>query len=351
MTVHQINPLSDPRWPNLLSRHPRASIFHTPEWLRALQQTYGYEPVALTTAAPHERLTNGLVFCRVNSWLTGRRVVSVPFSDHCDPLTDDTGSMSNLVGGLEHYSRDRGVRYAEIRPGAGPGVNFRAQKSAGRFCLHELNIRPTLEQLFCAFHKTCIQNKIRRAEREDLSYKCGSTESLLRDFYILTILTRRSQGLPPQPLRWFRNLMICLGDKLTIHLAFKDGAPVAGALTIFHGDTMVYKYGCSDAAFNALGGVPLVIWKSIQEAKSRGLTTYSFGRSDWTNSGLVRFKDRWGAERSMLEYLRFYCLTQSRCTETAQHASWIRKAAKQLVHHLPDRLLCTTGSLLYRHIA
>ena len=86
MTVHQIDPLQDPRWAELLQAHPQASIFHTPGWLESLQRTYGYEPLVLTTSPPGSALTNGVVFCRVKSWLTGERLVSVPFADHCQPL-------------------------------------------------------------------------------------------------------------------------------------------------------------------------------------------------------------------------------------------------------------------------
>src|SRR5262245_27771741 len=83
--VHLIRPLEDPRWSALIERHPRASVFHSLEWLRALHQTYGYQPVAFTTATAGEELQNAILGCRINSWLTGRRIVSLPFSDHCDP--------------------------------------------------------------------------------------------------------------------------------------------------------------------------------------------------------------------------------------------------------------------------
>ena len=65
--VYSIDPLEDPRWIPFLEGHPDASIFHTPAWLQALHRTYGYRPLALTTTPPKEELTNGVVFCRVNS--------------------------------------------------------------------------------------------------------------------------------------------------------------------------------------------------------------------------------------------------------------------------------------------
>ena len=54
------DPIENPRWAALLDRHPSASIFHTPGWLSALRQTYGYEPFVVTTS-PGSTIENGLV--------------------------------------------------------------------------------------------------------------------------------------------------------------------------------------------------------------------------------------------------------------------------------------------------
>src|SRR5262245_25827296 len=86
LMVHRVDHVRDRRWPEFLKRDSRASVFHSSEWLEALRRTYAYEPTVLTTSAPGEDLVNGLVFCRIRSWLTGTRIVSVPFSDHCEPL-------------------------------------------------------------------------------------------------------------------------------------------------------------------------------------------------------------------------------------------------------------------------
>jgi hypothetical protein len=84
-SVYAINPLQDDRWHEPIVRHPSASVFHTRGWLRALQMTYGYEPIAFTTSAPSQELKNALPFCVVRSWLTGDRLMSLPFSDYCEP--------------------------------------------------------------------------------------------------------------------------------------------------------------------------------------------------------------------------------------------------------------------------
>ena len=68
MTIYKIDPLRDPRWPELCKRHPQASVFHTVGWLEALHRTYGYEPVVFTTSRPRTELENGVLFCKVNSF-------------------------------------------------------------------------------------------------------------------------------------------------------------------------------------------------------------------------------------------------------------------------------------------
>src|SRR3984893_16596959 len=85
LAVHEIDPLADARWDQLVALHPNASIFHTRAWLEVLQRTYGYRPVVYATTRGTQ-LEEAVVFCRIEIWLTGRRLVSLPFSDHCQPL-------------------------------------------------------------------------------------------------------------------------------------------------------------------------------------------------------------------------------------------------------------------------
>src|ERR1700677_1312057 len=70
-TLYSLRPLNDPRWGRFVQRHAQSSIFHTAQWLDALHQTYRYEPIAITTCAPGAELDNALVFCQIESWLTG----------------------------------------------------------------------------------------------------------------------------------------------------------------------------------------------------------------------------------------------------------------------------------------
>jgi GNAT acetyltransferase-like protein len=346
LAIHSFNPLKDSRWGPFVQTHANASIFHTPGWLEALRVTYGYEPVVFTTSPPETDLMNGVVFCRISSWLTGRRMVSLPFADHCDPLVDNAEDRTEIFNFLRCATKTENWRYIELRPRSSQVLaEISSEEKRSAFCLHVLDLRSSLNSLFRGFQKSSIQRVIRRAERQGLSCEQGRSKAVLDKFFGLMLKTRRRHKLPPQPISWFRNLIAFLGDRLSIRLALKDGEPVAGILTLTHKNTLVYKYGCSDAAHHRLGAVPLLFWEVIQEAKRDGLEKFDLGRSDIGNSGLITFKNRWGAEASTLEYVRF---SASRPAHALDHHGM--QMAKKLFARMPEGLLTVAGKLLYRHI-
>jgi CelD/BcsL family acetyltransferase involved in cellulose biosynthesis len=348
MSVYKLNPLEDSRWQRFVDKHSDSSIFHSTGWLEALRRTYGYQPIVYTTTPPGQELSNGLVFCRVQSWLSGCRLVSLPFSDYCQPLLDNSDSAAELMSWLAASQIHQRWKYIELRPVSlapllsVPTGSFARTES---FALHVLDIRPDLEELFRCFDKSCIQRKIHRAEREQLVYDEGRSGTLLSKFYSLLVLTRRRHGVPPQPLAWFRNVVAYLKDKILIRVVSKGAQPVASIVTILNGDTLIYKYGCSDSHFNNLGGTPFLFWKAIQDAKRKGATKYDLGRSELNNTGLIGFKENWGARSIPLNYLRLPAAQAYR-----QPSEWAARLAKNVFSRMPEGLLTATGKLLYRHI-
>ncbi|HEV2402224.1 MAG TPA: GNAT family N-acetyltransferase [Candidatus Sulfotelmatobacter sp.] len=348
MAISSLNPLQDPRWPKCLQRHPAASVFHTPGWLEALHRTYGYQPIVFTTAEPGRELNNGIVFCRVKDWLRGCRMVSVPFSDHCQPLVDSEENLELLLASMKHNQEQKKWKYIELRPLVlgQTGAEIASSFARGEeFLFHVLDLQPSLDTIFHNFHKSCLQRKIRRAEREKLDYEAGRSESLLAKFYHLLLITRRRHQLPPQPMAWFRNLSDCMGDSLTIRLVSKDGQPIASLLTLSFKNSLVYKYGCSDAKYHNCGGMPLLFWKTIQEAKELGVQELDLGRSEVGNEGLIEFKGHLGATGSRLAYLRI-----ERQLSRPVLKDWKVRFLRKAVTHIPDPFLKLAGNLFYRYI-
>lgn len=347
MNVYQIDPVNDIRWTELVEAHPASSIFHTKGWLEALRATYGYEPIAFTTNKPDQSLQNGLVFAKVSSWLTGNRIVSLPFSDHCAPLLDDKETYSALMEFAVSQMKQRRWKYVEIRPLSSPGETERktAFGPAETFAFHMIDLRPDLDALLRSFHKSCVQRKLTKAEKEGLQYTVGRSEDLVESFYRLLLVTRRRHQLPPQPRVWFRNLVKTLGENLEIHMVARDAKPIATILTLRHKKTLVYKYGCSDSQYNKYGGTILLFWRAIQEAKAWGAEFFDLGRSETTNSGLIEFKGHWGAPLQEIHYYRYPARPP-----VADATGWKMRLLHNACSRLPDPVLQSIGNVLYRHV-
>lgn len=341
-----IDPLSDPRWNALVESHTRSSIFHHQGWLRALARTYGYQPIVLTTAPPGKSLCDGMVFCLVESWITGKRLVSLPFSDHCDPLQGELGDSLLSVDWMRTECARQRLKYIEVRPLSADNLLDASWTSGQSFWFHTLDLTPSLETIFSRFHKNSLQRRIRRAEREHLSYEQGSSDSLLDDFYRLLMMTRRRHELLPQPRAWFRNLVACMGARVCVRVARKERVPVAAVLTLHHRNTVVYKYGCSDERFHYLAAMPFLFWKLIEEGKAAGAELLDLGRTDLDNDGLTSFKDHFGAARTRLSYLRY---PQGAAPGNDLKNSGL-PAARRVFSALPRALTPWAGRLLYRHM-
>lgn len=342
MELYTTDPLLDGRWEKLSAEHPGASVFHQRGWLEALRRTYGYTPIVLTSSPPGEPLRDGIVLCRVSSWATGTRAVSLPFTDHCEPLLDACCPASEFANWLRMECDRQRWKYVEIRPlswDEGEGVLQCSQS----YCMHTLDLTRATEQIFQGLHKDSIQRRIRRAEREGLGYETGRGQGLLDDFYHLMVRTRKRHGLIPQPRAWFRNLVDCMGDRLQIRLARKQSRPIAAILTLRNRGVVTYKYGCSDEKFHNLGGMPFLFWKLIEESREAGAEELDFGKSDLNQKSLITFKERFGSRRRLLHYFRYPR------TRVVSERDW--RAVRQAFSMLPVSLGPVAGRLLYRHLA
>jgi hypothetical protein len=343
--VHIVDPLVDERWEALVACHPNASVFHHRGWLKTLSSTYGYRPFVVTFDSPAQPLSGGIALCDIKSWITGRRFVALPFSDHCAPLVNPDCDLSELGDWLQSEFRNSDWDYLEIRPlrwNRSLGISM---APASSFWVHSLDLTDSLEHIFARFHKDCIQRRIHHAQNEGISYEKGRSEILLEEFYRLMLITRRRHRLLPQPRAWFRNLLDCMGVNVEIRVARKNGVAIGAILSMSHQHTTVYKYGCSDERFHSIGTMPYLFWKLIEESKASGAEQVDFGRTDLENHGLTEFKDRFGTRRERLTYFRF-----SKGGPERRSAMRLLPGLRGLFSVMPGGLSSRIGALLYRHI-
>src|SRR5436190_11674249 len=91
--IQRVDPLVDPNWDNAVANLPGASFFHTAAWARVLRDTYQFQPTYFTDQRPDGTIDALVPVMEVDSWLTGRRGISLPFTDECCPLGADARAL------------------------------------------------------------------------------------------------------------------------------------------------------------------------------------------------------------------------------------------------------------------
>lgn len=342
--ILRIDPTADSHWDADLEACPGATFFHGASWARVMQGTYGFKPVYFVVRCSG-RLESLLPMMEVDSWLTGRRGVSLPFTDECAPLCTGPDAFGPLYQTALDYGRIRHWKYLECRGGLHLHANPPPSVS---FLGHRLDLRGGETSLFSRCESS-TRRAIRKAEQGGLTIEWSRDLEAVAAFYGLLCKTRRRHGVPPQPLGFFANIHrhVLAQRQGWVVLARLGQRPVAGAIYFSFRKTATYKFGASDDKFQHLRANNLVMWEAIKHYAKEEFDNLDFGRTSLTNEGLQRFKRSWGAVEYPIDYVRHDMRTGG--------ISIVRDAASglhtRILAKLPDPAFRLIGSLLYKHMS
>src|SRR5207248_4420934 len=100
-----------------IAQEMKQTPYYTSAWLDLITEIYGYSPIPLTSTNASGQVTGYLPLCFLQSPVTGRRLVSLPFSDHCPLLATDEASANDLVDQAMLLAQQKRARYLELRAG------------------------------------------------------------------------------------------------------------------------------------------------------------------------------------------------------------------------------------------
>jgi CelD/BcsL family acetyltransferase involved in cellulose biosynthesis len=324
--------VDDPRWARLVAESPEATAFHRPEWAALLADCYGYR--TFVVADPDRR--RGIPVAEVRRPLGGRRWVSLPFTDACPPVGGDPG--------LADAAQGAGVGRVEVHaPLAGETAWRRVEAVT-----HTLELEPDADAVRRRFSRSQVQRNIARAEREGVTVRRGEAAGDLTEiFYRLHLRTRRRQGVPVQPRRFFELLwerILKQGGGFVL-VAETAGAPVAAAVFLTGNATVTYKYGASDPAAWGLRPNNLLFWEAIRWSCERGFARFDFGKTDLDNEGLRAFKSNWAAVEEPLEY------TTLGAPPAAAGSGALQRRLGTVIRRSPPLVCRALGEALYKYAA
>jgi hypothetical protein len=344
MNVQILNPLDIPNWDSMAGSLPGCTFFHTSAWCRVLVESYGYEPVYFTSWQG-DALRAVIPVMEVNSLWTGRRGVSLPFSDFCDPLLSGDADFLALFEAVRDFARGRGWRFVELR---GAETSLPDKKPSQSYLGHWVDLSKGIDVLRNGLRDSTRRN-IGKGEKSGVRVETGQSEESMDAFYRLNCMTRQRHGLPPQPLKFFRKFFqhVITSGLGSIVSARLNGKIVAAAVYVHGGGNVLYKYGASDKAHQHLRANNLVMWEGIKWYTERGFTTMLMGRTDLDHDGLRQFKMGWNTEEYRINYYR-YDLHSAAFTNGSMPVD--SSFETRILRHTPLPILRALGRVMYRHV-
>ncbi len=335
MRTELLDPRTDERWEEFVRRAGQATMFHHPAWLGLLADCYRYDFAASCLMDDGGRVVAGLPWSRIESRLTGRRLVALPFSDACQPLTDGA-SEEELARAVDAHRRETGL---------GLEVRWEMETlgdTVQRYWRHTLALEADADAV-AKRAKSSIRRGISKARKEGLKFERRTDAAALAAFYRLHMRTRRYQGVPTQPKRFIDGLgpLFERGHGF-VALVTDGGEPIAAAVFLQLRGHLIYKYGASDRSALARRPNNLLFAEVIRWACEAGLRELDFGRTDLEQEGLKQFKRGWGADEHALHHTYAGMETPSGGGSRAQHL------LAPVIRHSPPGVGRLLGTL-YRH--
>ncbi len=335
-----VDPRCDERWSDLADR--RGSLFHSRPWMEALGDTYGFTPEALVMG------DSGMAYCELDD-VVGHRIVSLPFSDCCDPLIATVEEWAALVDplvarGVPVLLRCRTDRIAEADP------RFRVVKRAR---WHVLDVDRSTDALWHAMNPSA-RRATRRARAAGVEIRRLEGDVGIAAFHELHVALRKTKyRMLAQPRSFFAALMdrFGAGDNWFALGAYAGDALLAATLYLRCGDVLYYKFNSSSETGLTLRPNNVLLWEGALLAQSHGCRSLDLGPSDDDQPGLIRFKRNHGAVESEVRFLRHDPPGFDDCRGTEVKAALGRLTRTLTDPGVPDATTASWGDVLYRYFA
>ncbi len=290
------------KWDNFVNSHPKATPFHHSSWLKIINEAYSFR--SLLYIQERNGLTVGIApLFIVRGFSLGKRMVSIPFSDYGGPLHLEEKDEDDLLDFLRNKEHHKSIEMRSSLRQNRIFVNRTAYKR------HRLNLcDETQNSLYQTFNKRTVQYSIRKALRNGVQIIEDNSSEGMEEFCRLNSMTRKKNGVPCQPKKFFEKIyqeLIISGSSFLLFATY-ESKRVASGLFLKFGKSIYYKYNASDPEYlSKVTPNHLLMWSAIEKARTEDFKIFDLGRTSSFDQGLLRHKRMWSAEETDLSYSYF----------------------------------------------
>jgi FemAB-related protein (PEP-CTERM system-associated) len=321
----------------------RASLFHLPQWLTAVERGTGQRATGLITEQLGV-LTGWLPLTEVRSLLFGKALVSSGFGVGGGILADSAEAAAALARAAQEHALAYGFASVELRGGDIPsGWAARDDKHCG----FERALAGDDEAELLAIPRKA-RAEVRKGMANGMEVRTGSAAADLTAHYAVYSESVRNLGTPVFPRRLFAAMLEAFPGSSDILTVFKDGVPLASVLSFYHAGAVLPFWGGGVHAARSARANELMYYELMLHARRQGMERFDFGRSK-TGGGPYSFKRNWGFDPQPLTYGSWNAPGEAPRDVDPTSAAYSRKIA--LWKRLPLRLANAIGPFIARDLA
>jgi hypothetical protein len=341
INIKIINPLKDLTWDKKVHDLSN-SAFYTSYWAEVVSSTYGYKPLYFALEKD-DKIVSYIPIMEINHLITGKKGVSLPFSDICEPYAYSKYEFNSLFEYIKEYGKQNNWHSIELRGGS-KFLDY--AKNLSSYYEHVLDFRKPINEIYNGF-KESVKRNIKKSQSFGIKIITEPSIESLKSFIKLNKITRKRHGLPSQPKNFFYNLynkIIVKGQGYIIS-AKMDNKIIASFVFLTCNNEVIYKYGASNLKYQKYRVNNFLMWEAIKFFKEKNFDLFSFGRTFPDNKGLMQFKEGWSSNINLINYYKYNLKKDVFVVDKDPEKSFINVFFK----NIPVFASSMLGNLLYKY--
>jgi serine/alanine adding enzyme len=290
--IVQLTTHNQPQWVSYLAHHANATIYHSLEIKKVIEQTFDHKTLYLMAVDKNDDVRGVLPLTQLKSRLFGDLYCAVPFFNYGGVLADNDSIETQLINHAWSTASAYGSQHIEYRQTHRmPNLPCRDDKVSMILALPK-----DTGGLWQNFGSK-LRAQINKAAAHTHQVKIGKLE-LVDDFYQVFAQRMRDLGTPVYSKKLFINMLKQNASASIVVIYVKNRAASAGFILGWR-NTLEIPWASSIKDANNQDNNMLLYWHILQFAIEQKYECFDFGRSS-KDASTYKFKKQWGAKEHPL---------------------------------------------------
>lgn len=356
----------DTKWENFISKNSESTIYHHPEWFKALKSEYNQEIIRLVCQDKEGEIKGVMPITFTKGFPFGlgglpavKRLSSLPRTPIGGPISFDEKAKKLLLEAAVQKlkeKKDYTLQIKSMDPKLNELVNSLVALPWRLSYIKNLPNDPEKLRFGNSRNHSRIKWSINKAIKSGVEIKCAESEEELKKWFVLYNATMRWHVVPSRSYRFFKGLWDSMKPKglMTLLLAVQKNAErekiLAGSVILKYNKTVFYAFNGRDE--NELAHRPneLIQWHAMNDSINEGYSVYDLGEVASDNEGLDKFKSKWDCEIQQL-YHYYYPRPMSNNYQNMEiDIGKFSNIKKSIWQNLPLGVTTKISDLVYRYL-